>query len=121
MSDLLMIEQRLTDVRTELEEVTSQLRLYDNLVDYGTIHLTVTQVQEYTVTEEETLWQRMGNGLADNWKDLCTFAEDLLVLIVVSLPYLIPVGLAGILVWVVIRLANRPRKNTRQQPPQAQN
>ena len=116
MSDLLMIEQRLTDVRTELEEVTSQLRLYDNLVDYGTIHLTVTQVQEYTVVEEETIWQRMGNGLAENWEDLCEFAEDLLVLIVVSLPYLIPVALAGLLVFIVVRVASRPKKN----PPQAQ-
>ena len=116
MSDLLMIEQRLTDVRTELEEVTSQLRLYDNLVDYGTIHLSVTQVQEYTVVEEETVWQRMGSGLAENWEGLCEFAEDLLVLIVVSLPYLIPVGLAGLLAWIVIRLATRPKKNSPQSP-----
>ena len=119
MSDLLMIEQRLTDVRTELEEVTSQLRLYDNLVDYGTIHLSVTQVQEYTVVEEENIWQRMGSGLAENWKALCGFAEDLLVLIVVSLPYLIPVALAGLLVFIVIHLASRPKKNA-QQPPKAQ-
>ena len=116
MADLLMIEQRLTDVRTELEEVTSQLRLYDNLVDYGTVHLSVTQVQEYTVVEEETVWQRMGKGLAENWKDLCETAEDLLVLIVVSLPYLIPIGLAGLLVFIVVRLATRPKKQKPQQP-----
>ena len=116
MADLLMIEQRLTDVRTELEEVTSQLRLYDNLVDYGTVHLSVTQVKEYTVVEEETVWQRMGKGLAENWKDLCETAEDLLVLIVVSLPYLIPIGLAGLLVFIVVRLATRPKKQKPQQP-----
>ena len=116
MADLLMIEQRLTDVRTELEEVTSQLRLYDNLVDYGTVHLSVTQVKEYTVVEEETIWQRMGKGLAENWKDLCETAEDLLVLIVVSLPYLIPIGLAGLLVFIVVRLATRPKKQKPQQP-----
>lgn len=120
MSDLLMIEQRLTDVRTELEEVTSQLRLYDNLVDYGTIHLSVTQVQVYTAVEEETIWQRMGKGLAENWEGLCEFAEDLLVLIVVSLPYLIPVALAGLLVFLVVRLATRPKKQKPQQPPQTQ-
>ena len=109
-------QQRLTDVRTELEEVTSQLRLYDNLVDYGTVHLSVTQVKEYTVVEEETVWQRMGKGLAENWKDLCETAEDLLVLIVVSLPYLIPIGLAGLLVFIVVRLATRPKKQKPQQP-----
>jgi len=59
MSDLLMIEQRLTDVLTELEQVQSQLRVYDNLVDYGTIHLSLSQVKEYTYTTksgtEETI------------------------------------------------------------------
>lgn len=110
MDDLLMIEQRLTDVRTELEQVTSQLRLYDNLVDYGTVELSVTQVQEFTVVEEESVWQRMGSGLKENWKGLCEFAEDLLVLIVSSLPLLIPVGLAVLLIFAVIKLCARPRK-----------
>lgn len=118
MSDLLLIEQRLTDVRTELEQVTSQLRLYDNLVDYGTVELSVTQVQEYTVVEEETVWQRMGSGLKENWEDLCEFAEDLLVLIVTSLPLLIPVALAVGVIVLVIRLASR--KKNRQSPPPAQ-
>ena len=68
------------------------------------------------MVEEETVWQRMGKGLAENWKDLCETAEDLLVLIVVSLPYLIPIGLAGLLVFIVVRLATRPKKQKPQQP-----
>ena len=116
LTELLQLEERLTEVRTELERVTSQLKLYDNLVDYGTVHLSVTQVKEYTVVEVETIWQRMGKGLAENWKDLCETAEDLLVLIVVSLPYLIPIGLAGLLVFIVVRLATRPKKQKPQQP-----
>ena len=39
MSDLLEIEARLTDVRYELENVTSQLRVLTNKVDYATVHL----------------------------------------------------------------------------------
>lgn len=117
MTDLLLIEQRLTDVRTELEEVTSRLRLYDNLVDYGTVKLSVTQVQEYTVVEEETLWQRMGAGLKDNWVDLCAFGEDLLVFAVTFLPYLIPLGLAGLVIWLVIKLATRRSGKKQSTPP----
>lgn len=52
MSDLLEIESRLTEVRTELEKVKSQLRIYENQVSYGTIYLTVSEVKEYTVVEE---------------------------------------------------------------------
>jgi hypothetical protein len=68
MKDLLMIEERLTNVRAELEEVTSQLRVFDNKVDYGTVQLNITEVQVYTVVEDETIWQRIGTGLKENWK-----------------------------------------------------
>ena len=46
MTEILQIEERLTKVRTELEQVTSQLRLYDNQVSYGTIYLTLREVKK---------------------------------------------------------------------------
>lgn len=39
--DLLAIESRLTDVRYQLESAASQLKLYDSLVSYSTVYLTV--------------------------------------------------------------------------------
>lgn len=107
MSDLLQIQQRLTDVRTELEEVTSQLRLYDNLVDYGTINLSVSEVQEYTPVEKETLWQRIGGGLSENWEALCIGAENVFVFLITSLPFLIPLAFAGGITILAVKLANR--------------
>lgn len=115
MSDLLQIESRLTQVRTELEEVTSQLRLYDNLVDYGTIHLKLTEVKEYTVTEEpSSVWERMGNGFLESLKNLGTFFTELFVFIVVALPYLIPLG-AIIVAAVLLIRHTRKKHNIKQQ------
>ena len=117
MTDLLQIEQRLTDVRTELEQVTSQLRLYDNLVDYGTIELSITEVQEYTPVEEETMWQRMGSGLKESWQALGNFAENLLVFLVSALPWLIPLGVILALVITGAK-KRRIRRKAKTQPPQ---
>ena len=118
MSDLLLIEERLTQVRTELEKVTSQLRLYDNLVDYGTIHLSLTQVEEFTVVEEKTVWQRIGIGLKENWNSLCDGATELFVFLVTSLPYLIPLAVAGAVALIAVRLAMRKTRTKKTQPPQ---
>ena len=118
MTDLLQIEQRLTDVRTELEQVTSQLRLYDNLVDYGTIELSITEVQEYTPVEEETMWQRMGSGLKESWKSLGNFAENLLVFLVSALPWLIPLGAILALIIVSAKKRRRRKAAKKAQPPQ---
>lgn len=118
MSDLLLIEQRLTDVRTELEEYTSQLRLYDNLVDYGTLQLNISEVQEFTPVEEETLWQKISGGLADNWENLGNGAESVFVFLVTSLPYLIPLAGAGAITLIAVKLANRKVKPAAKKEPE---
>jgi protein-tyrosine-phosphatase len=114
MEDLLKIESRLTDVRTELEEVTSQLRVYDNLVDYATVYLSINEVKEYTVVEEpETVWQRIGTGFMQSLKNLGTFFTELFVFLIVALPYLIPLG---VVITVIILLATK-RKKPKKDPP----
>jgi hypothetical protein len=113
MEDLLKIDSRLTDVRAELEKVTSQLRLYDNMVDYGTIYLNISEVKEYTVTEEpETVWERIGTGFIKNLENLGTFFTELFVFIVVALPYLIP--LAIIITAVILLTVKRRKKQAKQ-------
>lgn len=115
MADLLEIEARLTDVRYELESVTSQLRTYDNLVDYATIYLGIDEVKEYTPVEEETLWQRISGGFVRSLKGLGETLLDLAVWLIVNLPYL--VVFAGI-VWVVIVIIRRiKRKNPVKKAP----
>ena len=119
MGDLLQIEARLTEVRTELEKVASQLRLYDNLVDYGTIELSVTEVQEYTPVEKETLWQRMVGGLKENWQALGEFSENLLVFLVTALPWLIPLGVI-VALFIATGKKRRARRAQRKAARKAQ-
>ena len=89
MSDLLEIEARLTDVRYELENVTSRLRVLANQVDYATIHLYISQVKVYTEVEEQTVWQRIGSGFKENLRDIGEDLTDFFVWIVTYSPQLI--------------------------------
>ena len=110
MRDLLEIESRLTDVRAELEKVASQLKLYDNMVSYGTVTLTLTEVKEYTVVEPEpeTIWQRIGKGFMNSLKGIGTFFQELFVFVIVAFPYLVLIG--GIIVVVVLIAKKRKKK-----------
>ena len=110
MSDLLEIEARLTDVRFELESVTSQLRVYDNLVDYATINLNIEEVQEYTPVVEETVWQRIGSGFLDSLKGVGNFFVELFVFLIVSLPYL---ALIAVIIILIVFLCKRSAKKRR--------
>lgn len=112
MEDLLLIEARLTEVLSELEEVTTQLRVYDNKVNYSTVHLNIEEVKEYTQIEEEpeTVWQRISNGLGKSLKNLGEGFVNFFVFVVVKLPYLLLIGAVAVVAVLVIRSRKR-RKN----------
>lgn len=117
MDDILKIENRLTNIRSQLEQLKSQLRLYDNLVSYGTIYLSITEVTEYTpVDEPQNMWERIVVGLSQSMKDLGAGLEDLVVWLVVGLPYWLMLAIvAGFVVWMVKR---RIKKRKSKNPPE---
>ena len=117
MSDLLEIEARLTDVRYELENVTSQLRVLSNRVDYATIHLYISQVEIYTETEEQTVWQRIGSGFKENLHDIGENLTDFFVWAVTYSPQLI-LWAAIIAVAVVILKKKLTKKRVSKAPRQ---
>ena len=119
MADLLEIESRLTDVRYELENRASQLRLYDNQVDYATIYLSIDEVQEYTPVEEPTVWERISGGFVSSIKGVGNGLLDLLVWVLAKSPYLVILGgvTAGVVVLIKKRKARRAEKKAAKQNP----
>lgn len=107
MGDLLEIESRLTEVRYRLESYASQLRLYDNQVDYATVSLSVSQVQQYTPVEEPTFWQRIKTGLADSIVNLGEAITDTIAWIIIDLPYLI---IWALILWGAAAVFKRMHK-----------
>ena len=114
MSDLLEIEGRLTDVRGELEQIGSRLRLYDNQIDYATIYLSIDEVQEYTPVEEPGFFARIGTGFLKSLKGLGNSLLDLLVWIIVSLPYILVYG--GIVTGIALLVRSIRRKYRMKHP-----
>lgn len=114
MSDLLQIEERLTDVRYELESVTSQLRTYDNLVSYATVYLYVTEVKELTEPEPVTLWERISTGFVESLKNLGNILLELGVFLIVNIPYIL---VLGAIVTAVILLGRKRSPRKREKAP----
>lgn len=110
MSDLLEIEERLTEVRYQLENYSSTKRLYDNQIDYATVSLYITEVQRYTPVEEAGFWSKIVDGLGESIVNLGNSLVNLIVWVVVNLPYLIVFGLLAWGVTAVTRRCNRKRK-----------
>lgn len=108
LNELLIIEDRLTEVRTELEKVTSTLKVMDNQVDYSTVHLSISEVKEFTeVTESESVWQRIGNGFMKSLENIGTFLENLFVFLISALPYLVLISIVPAIVLVILYIKKK--------------
>ena len=121
MSDLLEIEQRLAEGRYELENYASQKRLYDNQIDYATVYLSIEEVQEYTPVEEPTLWERISKGFKDNLEGVGDDLLDVLVWLIVSIPYLVVLAVVVVIVVLIVKRIRRRRaakKAAKQQKPE---
>ena len=116
MSDLLEIEARLTDVRYELESVTSRLRTYDNQINYATIHLDISEVQEYTPVADPTLWERISSGFTDSLDDLWDSLQDLLVFLVIAFPFLLVYGGIALVIFLVVRSIIKKKPKEKKKP-----
>ena len=109
VEDIISIQDRLSGVRYEIESYESQLRTYDNLVDYATVTLNVDEadhVQE--VAESNSVWDQIGTNLKENLYGIGQFFRVLFIVLISALPFflLIAVILLPILYFTVFR----PRK-----------
>ena len=103
LTELLELEKRLTEVRTELESVTSQLLLYDNMVDYGTITLSIQEVEVLTLTQEPSFWGRISTGFVTSLQNLWNFLQEAAIFLVVASPYILSVGVIAVVAILIIR------------------
>lgn len=110
LTELLQLEKRLSEVRTELERVTSQLKVYDDLVDYATVELSIDEVREYTPQEEPGFWQRLGTGFVNSLRGAGNIALEVIIILVCAIPYLLPPAVIASIVLLIIKQVQK-RKN----------
>lgn len=110
LEDILTIEERLTNIRYQLESMESRLRTMDNQVDYSTVYLSVSEVKELTPVEEKTTGERIVEGFVDSLKDVRDDAVDFFVWFVINLPHLVIWTIVIAVIVLIIRKIRRKRK-----------
>ena len=115
LSDLLEIERELARVRTDIEYLTGTLNKYDNLIDLTTFSINVYNVSEYTPPVDETFWTRLGRSALDSLQSALGVAQNLVIVLVYLLPYLVVGGLIALVIILIVR--NRRKKRPPRQLP----
>lgn len=120
VEDLIAIEEKLTELRYQIESLQSTLKNWDRQVAYSTLDLEVQEVIEYTPESRMSYGQELSLALTNGLKRTGEFFKDLLLAIVGALPALVilAVVLAILIpVWKKRRKARRAKKNPPAEKP----
>ena len=120
VEDIITIEQRLSDVRYQLESMESQLRTLDNQIDYSTINLSIREVKRLTPTQEKTVWDKIKNGFSESIYNIGHGFENFFIWFVVNIPYIIIWAVVLFAAFLIIKTIIKKRKLKKSAGKQAQ-
>lgn len=100
LADLLEIESSLSDVQYQIESWQSQLDWYSNQVQQCTVYVNLSEVQNYTPTDESFLGS-VGAAFAQGWSNFVNGLQQLAVWLAGAWPVVLVVAAAaaGFAVW----------------------
>ena len=89
VSDVITIEEKLTELRYQIESLQSTLTNWDRQVSYSSLYVTVDEVGEYTPQPQQSYLQELWQALTGAFKDLGRFFKNFLVFLVSAIPTLL--------------------------------
>lgn len=108
VSDLVVIEDKLTQVRSDIEVLEGRLRYLDNATSYSAISIQLIQGRTETVVAPKGTWGRAVQGLVGSINSLVAFINWLVVALFTIAPWLVPLA---VIIIVFRYYKNRRRKN----------
>ena len=118
MEDIIELENALADCEYEIDTLTGEMRHYDDLVGFSTLHVTLNEVQTLTAVSEGTGFGAQVSRAAQSGLDGLTATVRGIILLVVTLwPVFLLMAAAGCVLAVVITHRKKKEQAQRQQPP----
>jgi hypothetical protein len=115
IEDMITVEDRLSEVRYELNDLQTSKRYMDTDVAYSYVNINVLEVMEYHVGKELTktnkFTDRLKNTINSTGTGFIAFLENVLFLIIRLFPYLVLIAIICFIFRKKIKFAVEKRKN----------
>ncbi len=105
VADMITIEDRLSQVRYNIESLTTQLNAWDSRISYSTLELSVSEVQEFSDEPvlAKTFWEEIAGGVSGSLKWLVKACKRAVIIIASALPLLAVPAVIAAVVWLAVR------------------
>lgn len=84
ISDLMSVEQRLSDLQYEIEYLEARIKNYDLLISYSTLNLSVTETKVYTPVKTD-FFSRLGRTFLNGWNHFTVGIESFILDVVYNI------------------------------------
>ena len=113
---LLQLDDKLTSIRTQINNINKQIQVYDKSVALSFVHVTLSEVVEYTEIDEEepTFGARVAGAFTGTFENFWKFCQNLFIAVIWMLPTLI-IAAAIITIIVLARKKKRAKREAEKQ------
>ena len=104
VEEMIKVEDKLSSVRTEIENITRRLNRFDKQITYSTVHINISEVKDLTepqVPEDDFSKETLIKQLRKNFTEAKSFVMRLGANIFTHIPWII-LGLVAILLILII-------------------
>lgn len=105
LSDLILLEARLSEVRFEIEWLTTSLRNMQAQVDFSTLTISLNEVEQLTepTPTHRTFWQQIGDGFISSIRAVGNFILSALVWIASHFAILVIIAAVAVATVFIIK------------------
>ncbi len=107
---VISLSQRLSELRYQLDSYESDIRRYDNQVDYATVNVDVTETRVESATGESSAWEKIRIGFLRNLRAVGGFLAAFLIGVLTSLPSIALAGAVIAFIALIVRKVRKSRK-----------
>ena len=113
LDNIIILQNRLTEVRYQIESCESRIRVLENQVQYATLNLQLSEVLEVTVVEEAHV-ETYGERVSDQFKEMCEdtkiFFEDLLLGLIAAIPFFVFLIVNAVIIIIIVCAIKKKRR-----------
>jgi hypothetical protein len=100
LQDLVLVEEKLNQIREQIEQFEGKIRLYDNLTGLATLTLSVSVEEHYVVSHPATFGQLVLSTWQNSTRAFLESLQALALACVAITPWIPPLCILGALLWL---------------------
>lgn len=106
VGDLIQAESALSERQAELESIEQQLTMFEDQVSMSSLSVQLTRTQAVTQADPAGF----SDGLRTGWSGLIATMNALVIALGFLIPWLVVLGVAGLVAWLLVRRVRRGRR-----------